>query len=196
MLQTAEDVFSRGWKKMKLYFMIGLPTEEDEDVIAIMETGKKAKQVAQQKCGVGNPAITISVSSFVPKPHTPFQWANMISLEEIIRKRGFLKAQDSKRAPISDNVMIEELLGSDGCICVEDVIDGFWRCKQNPTLYKRLREVLWPFQLAARKETASDKVTKHEATSRDVKKSLTKAWKGGHLGFRGEQINDFVQALI
>ncbi len=91
MLQTAEDVFSRGWKKMKLYFMIGLPTEEDEDVIAIMETGKKAKQVAQKKCGVGNPAITMSVSSFVPKPHTPFQWANMITLDEIIRKQNLLK---------------------------------------------------------------------------------------------------------
>ncbi len=91
MLQTAYDVFSRGWKKMKLYFMIGLPTEEDEDVIAIMETGLKAKQVAQRKCGVRNPAITISVSSFVPKPHTPFQWANMITLEEIIRKQNLLK---------------------------------------------------------------------------------------------------------
>jgi radical SAM family uncharacterized protein/radical SAM-linked protein len=91
MLQTAEDVFSRGWKKMKLYFMIGLPTEEDEDVIAIMETGLKAKQVAQKKCGVRNPAITISVSSYVPKPHTPFQWANMITLDEIIRKQNLLK---------------------------------------------------------------------------------------------------------
>lgn len=91
MLQTAEDVFSRGWKKMKLYFMIGLPTEEDEDVIGIMETGKRAKQVAQKKCGVGNPAITISVSSFVPKPHTPFQWANMITLDDIIRKQNMLK---------------------------------------------------------------------------------------------------------
>ena len=91
MLQTAEDVFSRGWKKMKLYFMIGLPTEEDEDVIAIMETGLKAKQVAQRKCGVRNPAITISVSSYVPKPHTPFQWANMITLDEIIRKQNLLK---------------------------------------------------------------------------------------------------------
>ncbi len=91
MLKTAEDVFSRGWKKMKLYFMIGLPTEEDEDVIAIMETGLKSKQVAQRRCGVRNPGITISVSSFVPKPHTPFQWASMITLDEIIRKQNMLK---------------------------------------------------------------------------------------------------------
>lgn len=91
LLQTAEDVFSRGWKKMKLYFMIGLPTEEDEDVIAIMESGLKAKQVAQRRCRVRNPQITVSVSSFVPKPHTPFQWASMITLDEIIRKQNLLK---------------------------------------------------------------------------------------------------------
>jgi radical SAM family uncharacterized protein/radical SAM-linked protein len=91
MMNTAREVFSRGWKKMKLYFMIGLPTEEDEDVIAIMETGLKAKQVGQKECGVRNPNITVSVSSFVPKPHTPFQWASMITLPEIIRKQNLLK---------------------------------------------------------------------------------------------------------
>lgn len=91
MLNTAKEIFSRGWQKMKLYFMIGLPTEDDEDVIAIMETGLKAKQIAQRECRVRNPNITISVSSFVPKPHTPFQWAKMITLDEIIRKQNMLK---------------------------------------------------------------------------------------------------------
>lgn len=91
MMNTAREVFSRGWKKMKLYFMIGLPTEEDEDVVGIMETGLRAKQVAQKECGVRNPNITVSVSSFVPKPHTPFQWAPMITLDEIVRKQNLLK---------------------------------------------------------------------------------------------------------
>ncbi|MCT4643293.1 MAG: TIGR03960 family B12-binding radical SAM protein [Bacteriovoracaceae bacterium] len=91
MLQTARDVFSRGWSKMKLYYMIGLPTEEDEDVIAIMETGKKAMEVARKECGLKNPAITISASSFVPKPHTPFQWSAMITHDEIVRKQNLLK---------------------------------------------------------------------------------------------------------
>lgn len=90
LLQTATDVFSRGWTKMKLYFMIGLPTEEDEDVIAIMETAGKAKKKAQE-CGVKNPTVTVSVSSFVPKPHTPFQWSSMITLSEIQRKQELLK---------------------------------------------------------------------------------------------------------
>jgi radical SAM family uncharacterized protein/radical SAM-linked protein len=90
LLKTAESVFSRGWTKMKLYFMIGLPTEEDEDVFAIMETAAKAKKKAHE-CGVRNPTLTVSVSSFVPKPHTPFQWASMITLSEIERKQNLLK---------------------------------------------------------------------------------------------------------
>lgn len=90
LLKTAENVFSRGWTKMKLYFMIGLPTEDDDDVIAIMETAGKARKKATE-CGVRNPTITVSVSSFVPKPHTPFQWASMITLPEIERKQNLLK---------------------------------------------------------------------------------------------------------
>lgn len=90
LLKTAENVFSRGWTKMKLYFMIGLPTEDDEDVIAIMETSAKARKKASE-CGVKNPTVTVSVSSFVPKPHTPFQWSNMITLPEIQRKQNLLK---------------------------------------------------------------------------------------------------------
>lgn len=90
LLKTAVSVFSRGWTKMKLYFMIGLPTEDDSDVIAIMETAGKARQKATE-CGVRNPTVTVSVSSFVPKPHTPFQWASMITLPEIERKQNLLK---------------------------------------------------------------------------------------------------------
>lgn len=95
LMKTAESVFSRGWSKMKLYFMIGLPTEEDEDVIAIMETSAKARKKAMD-CGVRNPTVTVSVSSFVPKPHTPFQWSNMITLPEIERKQNLLKEYAEK----------------------------------------------------------------------------------------------------
>lgn len=95
LMKTAESVFSRGWTKMKLYFMIGLPTEEDEDVIAIMETSAKARKKAMD-CGVRNPTVTVSVSSFVPKPHTPFQWSNMITLPEIERKQNLLKEHAEK----------------------------------------------------------------------------------------------------
>ena len=60
-------------------------------------------------------------------------------LDEVIRKRGYLKTQDNKRVPISDNIKIEELLGSHGVICIEDLIDAFWNCKKNQTVYEAVK---------------------------------------------------------
>lgn len=87
--RAAHNVFSRGWSKMKLYFMIGLPWESDEDVAAICETGARTKRIARA-CGVRNPDITLSVSSFVPRPHTPLQWAALAGLDEIEHKQELL----------------------------------------------------------------------------------------------------------
>lgn len=54
-------------------------------------------------------------------------------LEDIVRKRGYLKDKEMKRIPISDNVIVEELLGEKGIICVEDIIEAYWKCKGNET---------------------------------------------------------------
>jgi radical SAM family uncharacterized protein/radical SAM-linked protein len=89
--ETAERVFSRGWGKMKLYFMIGLPTETDEDVRGVVETGIRTV-AAGRKAAKGKPAeVTVSVSTHVPKPHTPFQWAAMDALSEVSRKQQILR---------------------------------------------------------------------------------------------------------
>ncbi len=89
LLETAERVFSRGFDKMKLYFIIGLPTEQDEDVLGIVEVGKNAYAVGKR---VGKrPRVTVSVSSHVPKPHTPFQWCAMDTQAEIERKQSLLR---------------------------------------------------------------------------------------------------------
>ncbi len=81
LLQTAERVFSRGWSNMKLYFMIGLPTETEEDVREIPRVGGRAravgKRVKRALGAPGTPRVTVSVSTHVPKPHTPFQWCAM-----------------------------------------------------------------------------------------------------------------------
>ncbi len=90
LMETAERVFSRGWNKMKLYFMIGLPTEEDDDVRAIVETGARTWQVGR-RAARRKIDVTVSVSTHVPKPHTPFQWAAMDPLSEIERKQRLLK---------------------------------------------------------------------------------------------------------
>ncbi|HLV64493.1 MAG TPA: TIGR03960 family B12-binding radical SAM protein [Polyangiaceae bacterium] len=89
LLETAERVFSRGFDKMKLYFILGLPTEEDEDVLGIVSVGKNAYAVGR-KLG-RNPRVTISVSTHVPKPHTPFQWCAQDPLHEVERKQRLLR---------------------------------------------------------------------------------------------------------
>jgi radical SAM family uncharacterized protein/radical SAM-linked protein len=90
LLETARRVFSRGWQKMKLYFMIGLPTEEDDDVRGIVETGSRAQQVGRQLLG-RKAGVTCSVSTHVPKPHTPFQWCAMDTRDTVVRKQALLK---------------------------------------------------------------------------------------------------------
>jgi radical SAM family uncharacterized protein/radical SAM-linked protein len=93
LMETAERVFSRGWSKMKLYFMIGLPTEEDDDVRDIVRTGARALDVARRVQRNKRARVTVSVSTHVPKPHTPFQWCAMDSHDEVIRKQSVLRQE-------------------------------------------------------------------------------------------------------
>ena len=93
LLETAERVFSRGWSKMKLYFMIGLPTEEDDDVRDIVRTGARALEVARRIQRNRRARVTVSVSTHVPKPHTPFQWCAMDSHGEVLRKQSILRTE-------------------------------------------------------------------------------------------------------
>jgi radical SAM family uncharacterized protein/radical SAM-linked protein len=90
LLETARRVFSRGFPKMKLYFMLGLPTEEDSDVLGIVQTGARALDVGK-RLGKRHVRVTCSVSNHVPKPHTPFQWCAMDSHQEVLRKQALLK---------------------------------------------------------------------------------------------------------
>jgi len=87
-LTTCRRVFSRGWSKMKLYFILGLPTEEDEDLEGIARMASQAISLGRKHHRAVT--VTVSVSSHVPKPHTPFQWCAMDSLEDIARKQEYL----------------------------------------------------------------------------------------------------------
>lgn len=81
LLATCRDAFSLGWKLIKLYFMVGLPTETEADIEGIIQLAKKSR--AQVGQGKGRPVqINLGVSTFIPKPHTPFQWEEQISLEQ------------------------------------------------------------------------------------------------------------------
>ena len=86
LLDACAAAFAKGWRAVKLYFMMGLPTETDEDIAGIADLARK---VAGLKRGV---KVTISVSCFVPKPWTPFQWVAQISAEEFERRQQLLKS--------------------------------------------------------------------------------------------------------
>jgi len=93
LLRACADAFAAGWNGVKLYFMIGLPTETDEDVLGIAELAKKVSRLfyamPKEKRGKGL-RLTVSVSTFVPKPHTAFQWCAQNDPEEIRRKQRLL----------------------------------------------------------------------------------------------------------
>jgi len=83
-MTMARDLYGAGWDLIKLYFMVGLPREEEEDILDII---RLAKQVAGLARGKGRKEIlNISVSTFVPKSHTPFMWAPQITYEESVRR--------------------------------------------------------------------------------------------------------------
>ena len=87
--QGLSELFSKGWKNIKLYFMMGLPTEKEEDLRGIFELTRKITSLGErQKI---HPTINVSVSTFVPKPHTPFQWEAQIPLEEMKEKLQFMR---------------------------------------------------------------------------------------------------------
>lgn len=88
LLDHVRRLFENGWQQVKLYFMIGLPTETEEDVRAIVGLCRKVE--AQGK-GTKRLQVTAAVSPFVPKPHTPFQWERQASREEIQDKIALLK---------------------------------------------------------------------------------------------------------
>lgn len=91
LFQGLAELFSRGWRNIKLYFMIGLPTERKEDLRGIINLSKQIASVGDgQKV---HPNVNVSVSTFVPKPHTPFQWESQIPLEEMKERLRFLKEE-------------------------------------------------------------------------------------------------------
>lgn len=82
-METCNNIFTFGWTGVKLYFMIGLPTETDEDILGILALAKKLKSLESAR----GKEIVVSVSTHVPKPHTPFQWAEQIPPEETKRRQ-------------------------------------------------------------------------------------------------------------
>ncbi len=97
-LKGAADAFAGGWNRVKLYFMLGLPTETEEDIAGIAELANKVATAfyeipKSQRPGNGRVDVVASTSFFVPKPFTPFQWVRQCTDEEFIAKQKFLSGQ-------------------------------------------------------------------------------------------------------
>jgi len=92
LISIVDKVFAAAWKSIKLYFMLGLPYETQEDLEGIIELNHQVLKAARKRG-----QVTISLSTFVPKPHTPFQWEKQISLEETYIKQDFFRRRAKDR---------------------------------------------------------------------------------------------------
>ncbi|SDG38149.1 radical SAM-linked protein/radical SAM family uncharacterized protein [Selenomonas sp. WCT3] len=98
LMNACGSAFRQGWKQVKLYFMMGLPTETDEDIIGIAKLAKKVVDLYTEIKGRRGVKVTISVACFVPKPYTPFQWFGQLPIAEFERRQQLLKENITDRA--------------------------------------------------------------------------------------------------
>ena len=82
LINTVAAAYSAGWRQVKLYFMCGLPTETDEDVLQIADLAKRVIETGRRVSGQRDIRCTVSIGGFIPKPHTPFQWCAQLGAEE------------------------------------------------------------------------------------------------------------------
>lgn len=97
LIAACTNAFKSGWNTVKLYFMMGLPTETDEDVAGIADLAYKVLDLHREITGKRNGKVTVSVSFFVPKSHSPYQWYGQQSVEEIHCKQQYLKTLINNR---------------------------------------------------------------------------------------------------
>ena len=125
-----DSAFSQGWRRAKLYFLIGLPTETDEDTLGIAELARNAVSVGR-KMGK-HVSVTASVGGFVPKPQTPFQWFGQDRTEELTRKVNLLRDATRRDKNVQmkwhdPRATLAEGIASRGDRRVGAVIEDVWR---------------------------------------------------------------------
>jgi radical SAM family uncharacterized protein len=96
LVQTVAAAYGAGWRQVKLYFMCGLPTETDDDVLQIAALARRVIQTGREVSGQRDIRCTVSIGGFVPKPHTPFQWAGQAGHETVDHRLRLLR--DALRA--------------------------------------------------------------------------------------------------
>jgi radical SAM family uncharacterized protein len=127
---AVDSAFSQGWQRVKLYFLMGLPTETDEDLLGIADLARTC--VAVGKKHSNKVTVTASVGGFVPKPQTPFQWASQDTAEELSRKVNLLKDAVRRDRGVTlrwhdPKATLAEGLASRGDRRIGAVIEDVWR---------------------------------------------------------------------
>ena len=133
LLHTCAIAFAGGWNSVKLYYMLGLPTETDEDIIGIADMAGRILHCWRENAKNKNRGvkITVSTSCFIPKPHSPFQWEGQISREEYLRRVNLLRSSINSRNVIynwhdADTSVVEAVL-SRGDRRLAPVLEEVWR---------------------------------------------------------------------
>ena len=132
-LRSCRTAFSGGWSTVKLYFMLGLPTETDEDVLGIADLAEKVYQAWRETTPNPRRGVTITVSTawFVPKPHTAFQWEPQITMEEYQRRvkllREHMRGRSIKYNWHDSQTSFLEAVFARGDRRVAEVIEAAWR---------------------------------------------------------------------
>ncbi len=185
LLRTAEEVYSRGWTTIKMYFMIGHPTQTDEDVAAIADLAWEVMKVGRRTIGK-KAKVRIGVSTLVPKPHTPFQWVPMADEATIRRQIAYL--QDRLRGPgfhfnwNNPRETLMEAYLSRGDRRLADVIERAWQLGAKFDAWgDQFREDAWTQAFAeagldpdwyARRERTVDEVMPWDHLSLGLKKDF------------------------
>jgi len=136
LIRTVSEAFGQGWRQVKLYFMCGLPTEEDSDVLEIAGMAHRVIRAGREASGRNDVRCTISIGGFVPKPHTPFQWAAQCHPDVVDDRLRQLRAAVNSDRKLARNIgmryhdgkpsLIEGLLAR-GDRRVGAVIERVWR---------------------------------------------------------------------
>jgi radical SAM family uncharacterized protein len=127
---AVEAAFSQGWSRVKLYFLTGVPTEQDDDTLGIAELARTCAAIGREH--TGRASVTASVGGFVPKPHTPFQWFGQNTVAELSRKIGLLRAATAKATGVQlkwhdPKATLAEGIASRGDRRIGAVVERVWR---------------------------------------------------------------------
>ncbi len=136
LIRTVTAAYAAGWRQVKLYFMCGLPTETDEDVLEIARMARDVIRAGRAATGTKDVRCTVSIGGFVPKPHTPFQWAAQLDHETTDRRLKLLRSAITGDRELGRSIgfryhdgkpgIVEGLL-SRGDRRVADVVERVWR---------------------------------------------------------------------